>query len=134
MKGGYALTGFGGLLTLMIVGFLMQNEMLALIGFWGSAALAVIVAVYTAFLFAQAKGRDFWQSPTLAIHMLVHSFMAGGGALILIAYFLDRVPQLTFTLQMILGGALIVNLLVLVFEVLTVHPTAHTKRALKSIL
>ncbi len=134
VKGGYALTLFGALLSLMIAGFILKIESLAIVGFWGSAALAIVVAIYTAFLFAQAKGRDFWQSPTLAIHMLVHSFMAGGGALILITYFLGRLPQWSFSLQMILGGAIVINLIVLIFEILTVHPTEHTHRALKSIL
>ena len=33
--------------------------------------LAAFLAMYTAFLFAQAKGRDYWQNPLLAIAMLV---------------------------------------------------------------
>ena len=47
--------------------------------------LALLTAVYTAFLFAQAKGRDFWQSPMLGLHMILHSIMAGL-AIFLIAY------------------------------------------------
>ena len=40
-------------------------------------ALAVVAAVYTAFLFAQAKGRDFWQNPLLSVHLLAHALLAG---------------------------------------------------------
>ena len=39
--------------------------------------LAVGVATYTAFLFAQAEGRDLWQSPLLPFHLLLQAFMAG---------------------------------------------------------
>ena len=34
-------------------------------------------AVYTAFLFGQAKGRDLWQSPLLAPHLIVQALPAG---------------------------------------------------------
>lgn len=47
--------------------------------------LAVLTAVYTAFLFGQAEGRDLWQSPLLPIHMLVQAAMAGGAVLALVA-------------------------------------------------
>jgi hypothetical protein len=40
-------------------------------------------AVYTAFLFAQAKGRDFWQSHLAPYQMAVHSMLAGGAGVIL---------------------------------------------------
>ncbi len=38
------------------------------------------VAVYTAFLFAQAEGQDLWQSPLLPFHLVVQAFVAGSGA------------------------------------------------------
>jgi len=70
VKGGYAITTYGGLLTALgAASYFGWNFLQAILG-GVTALVAVIVAVYTAFLFAQAKGRDFWQSPTLAIHML----------------------------------------------------------------
>ena len=54
---------------------------LLLLGF----ALAVGVATYTAFLFAQAEGRDMWQSPLLPFHLLLQAFMAGSGALLVLS-------------------------------------------------
>ena len=39
--------------------------------------LGVGVATYTAFLFAQAEGRDLWQSPLLPLHLLLQAFIAG---------------------------------------------------------
>ena len=47
--------------------------------------LAVGVATYTAFLFAQAEGRDMWQSPLLPFHLLLQAFMAGSGMLLILS-------------------------------------------------
>jgi formate-dependent nitrite reductase membrane component NrfD len=38
---------------------------------------AALTAVYTAFLFGQSKGRDLWQSPLLAPHLVVQALLAG---------------------------------------------------------
>jgi Fe-S-cluster-containing dehydrogenase component len=42
-----------------------------------TAFFAVATAVYTAFLFGQAKGRDLWQSTLLAPHLVVQALVAG---------------------------------------------------------
>ena len=44
--------------------------------------LAVMTAVYTAYLFAQAKARDLWQNPLLPPHMAVQAVLAGAAALV----------------------------------------------------
>ena len=85
VKGGYAITAYGGLISLLALCAFM-NWQIPLLN-WVTAGVAGLVAVYTAFLFAQAKGRDFWQSPTLAIHMLVHSIMAGAASFLLLGLF-----------------------------------------------
>lgn len=51
---------------------------------WVTAPLALGTAIYTAFLFAQAEGRDLWQSPLLPAHFLIQSIIAGFGALLFI--------------------------------------------------
>lgn len=43
----------------------------------GTFPFAVGVALYTAFLFAQAEGRDLWQSPLLPFHLVVQALVAG---------------------------------------------------------
>src|SRR5829696_1491216 len=76
-RGSYIITVFGAILTAWWVGFfLKQFSILPIIELLGIVP-AILTAVYTAFLFAQAKGRDFWQSPVLGLHMIVHSFIAG---------------------------------------------------------
>lgn len=51
---------------------------------WIGLPLAFGSAVYTAFLFGQAEGRDLWQSPLLPVHLTVQSFVAGAASLVLI--------------------------------------------------
>src|SRR5690606_37566534 len=51
---------------------------------WLTVPLAVGSAVYTAYLFAQAEGRDLWQSPLLPVHLLVQALAMGAGALLLL--------------------------------------------------
>ena len=76
--------------------------------------LAVLSAVYTAFLFAQAEGRDLWQSPLLSAHLLVQAVMAGAAGLLLLGLFVelpvDSLPVLVWTF----GLALAANLLLTV--------------------
>lgn len=51
--------------------------------------LAAGTAIYTAFLFGQAEGRDLWQSPLLPAQMLVQALIAGAGALLVIGLFAE---------------------------------------------
>ncbi len=44
---------------------------------WIAALLAIAAACYTGFLFAQAKGRDLWQSPLYTWHLLMQAAVAG---------------------------------------------------------
>lgn len=132
VRGGYALTFFGGVLTLQLVaawlGWASTAAWLALPGL----ALAVLVAVYTAFLFAQARGRDFWQSPLLPLHMLVHSLMAGGGVLAVLSTLFPQVIWLAP--QFLLSAGIVLNLLVVLAELTVTHPTADAKAAVFMIL
>ena len=45
------------------------------------SVLAALTAMYTAWLFGQAEGRDLWQSPLLPVHLLVQALMAGAATL-----------------------------------------------------
>ncbi|MSR35362.1 MAG: 4Fe-4S ferredoxin [Gemmatimonadetes bacterium] len=56
--------------------------------------LAVGVAIYTAFLFGQAEGRDLWQSSLLPAHLLVQMGMAGAATLLLMDAFVPVGPGL----------------------------------------
>jgi Fe-S-cluster-containing dehydrogenase component/formate-dependent nitrite reductase membrane component NrfD len=128
VKGGYSITIYGGLLTLLILSLFVDLGIGKTILNWITMIVAVVVAVYTAFLFAQAKGRDFWQSPTLALHMLVHSVMAGAAALGLVSLVQGEAAIWAPFLNRVMGIGIGVNLLVMLIELMTTHPTvdAHT--------
>ena len=46
-----------------------------------SVLLALATAGYSAFLFGQAEGRDFWQSPLVLPHLIVAAVLAGAAIL-----------------------------------------------------
>jgi Fe-S-cluster-containing dehydrogenase component/formate-dependent nitrite reductase membrane component NrfD len=59
---------------------------------WPTAAAAVAAAGYSAFLFGQAEGRDFWQSPLL-LPQLVAAALVGGAATLLAVASLNPQPM-----------------------------------------
>lgn len=83
VKGGIVLTAFGGLSTLiLLLGLVGQTDLTGQtspIGVlrWLNAFLGAATAGYTAFLFAQCKGRDLWESKLLLPHLLVQAWFCG---------------------------------------------------------
>lgn len=133
VKGGYSITIYGGLLTLMAAALYFGWDAIKPLAGALTALLAVLVAVYTSFLFSQAKGRDFWQSPTLALHMLVHSLMAGAAAFAIVASFTEVSTDWVRYLTYMLYGSIGFNLLIILFELTTTHPTVDAKKTVKMI-
>ena len=127
VKGGYTITIFGLLVTLWGVNTWFNLGIPETPLLWVTAIFAVLLAIYTAFLFAQAKGRDFWQSPTLPLHMLVHSVMAGVAIFVLASLIFGKEDWMSM-LKITLIVALAVNLFSLVTELTITHPStaAHT--------
>jgi formate-dependent nitrite reductase membrane component NrfD len=74
---------FGVLLTVWLAQLFILGSVSAWV-IWSTALFAIASAGYSAFLFAQARGRDLWQSPILFWHLLVKSVIAGAATLILI--------------------------------------------------
>ena len=82
-------------------------------GLWLGAPLAAGAAVYTAFLFGQAEGRDLWQSTLLPVHLLVQAALAGAAALLVMDVFMDLPEALAQTAFVALAVALVLDLLVI---------------------
>lgn len=132
VKGGYALAIYGGILTLWLAAYVLELEALMTVSWWLGAVFAVITAVYTAFLFAQSKGRDFWQSPVLPFHMLVHSMMAGAAVLILATFATGSLSWMPY-LKTVLVFSIVCNLLIVWAEIRMPHPTDDAKTVVKMI-
>ncbi len=78
---------------------------------WPGVALAILSAVYTAFLFAQAEGRDLWQSTLLPWHLFTQAVMAGAAALLIAGLFVALPAEAARVLSRTLGLSMLVNLL-----------------------
>ncbi|OFW05466.1 MAG: hypothetical protein A3I61_14510 [Acidobacteria bacterium RIFCSPLOWO2_02_FULL_68_18] len=87
--------------------------------------LAAATAVYTAYLFAQAKARDLWQNALLPAHLLVQALVAGASVLAPAAAAVapDAVVPLLWTL----AGSAAAHLLLVAGEAGASHTTAHVR-------
>ena len=81
--GGYALMIFGILASVWLIEGITNGAISTWI-VWSTALFAIASAGYSAFLFGQARGRDFWQSPLLFWHLLIQAITAGAAVLLLL--------------------------------------------------
>jgi Fe-S-cluster-containing dehydrogenase component/formate-dependent nitrite reductase membrane component NrfD len=127
VRGGIILSVYAAVLAVHFVGGLLGAS--GLLGWLIVVGLpaAVLTAIYTAFLFAQAKARDLWQNPLLPPHLVVQAAMAGAAAGILLAVWLE--PDLVGVLAWVLAGSSLVHVLLIAGEVSLPHPTAHARTA-----
>lgn len=101
---------------------------------WPGVLLAILSAVYTAFLFAQAEGRDLWQSALLPWQLFVQAVMAGAAALSIGGLLVGVPAEAVRVLAWTLGSSLIVNLLLTVGgELVVPHATAVAGAAARMI-
>ena len=111
--GAWILIAFGGVGS---AGLFASLAGLAISGWLGPAwvLLALGTAGYSAFLFGQAEGRDFWQSPLKAVHLVVAAGAAGSAALLLVAP--DGMLASLLMIALVAHGALVIG------ELLSRHP------------
>ena len=140
VRGGFILAGYGSLLALHLGLGLSDRADAAGSLAWLGGPLAVAAAVYTAYLFAQAKARDLWQSPLLPPHLLVQAVLAGAALLLVL-------PEVSGALGggSSFGGAGIgavwifqvavaSHLLLALGEATMPHPTTHARLAAREML
>jgi Fe-S-cluster-containing dehydrogenase component/formate-dependent nitrite reductase membrane component NrfD len=129
VRGAYIITGYAALLGLHVVATLTNANLMVPLAVLG-VPLAAMTAVYTAYLFAQAKARDLWQSPLLAPHLFVQACLAGAAATMLAGGATGLLTaDARVSLAWTLAGAAAVHLLLVVSEATIVHPTAHARLA-----
>ena len=105
--------------------------------------LAIMTAVYTAYLFAQAKARDMWQNPLLPPHLFFQAVLLGSAVLLLVEIFsrgiwqsddlvgvIDFVNGNVYWLSWSLLATSAIHLLMVWGEVSLTHPTSHARLAI----
>jgi Fe-S-cluster-containing dehydrogenase component/formate-dependent nitrite reductase membrane component NrfD len=132
VKGAFILAGFGAVLALHALFALAGRPHRILALAVAGLPLAVLSAVYTAYLFAQAKARDLWQNPLLPPHLLVQAGLAGAAALLPIAAVWEPVAVGPLAWTLVAAAAL--HLLMVAGEVTLPHSTAHARLATREMV
>ena len=131
VRGGVILTGYAAILGVHLLGSVTGSAGLRQAAAVPGVPLAALAAVYTAYLFAQAKARDLWQSPLLPAHMLVQAGVAGSAALLLMAAWWQ--PRAAGWLEWVLLGTCAAHLLLVLGEAGIGHPTEHARLAAREM-
>jgi Fe-S-cluster-containing dehydrogenase component/formate-dependent nitrite reductase membrane component NrfD len=129
VRGGFVITAYGGVLTAHLVATLVGRADLTPTLGWLGGPLAAMTAVYTAYLFAQARARDLWQSPLLPGHLLVQALVAGLAALMLLTSGAVD-PTVAGAFRLALGT----HLFLVLGEASIGHPTAHAALAAHNMI
>ncbi|HLJ35992.1 MAG TPA: NrfD/PsrC family molybdoenzyme membrane anchor subunit, partial [Ktedonobacteraceae bacterium] len=127
--GGYILGIFGLIQAVWFVAALIGLSdvvrwLLIPAAFFGAAA-----AGYSAFLFGQAEGRDFWQSPLMLPILLVQATLAGAASLGLLAWALNAGSMLSAFFTVVLLIAVALHVLLVMVEVSGAHSNSHVATA-----
>lgn len=135
VRGAYVITGFGGLLSLWVIARLSGWHGAAAVATWLCIPFSAMSATYTAFLFAQAQGRDYWQNALLPIEMLLHSVMVGTALLLLVGTIggWNRELETTYLCNILLWS-LIAHVVLVTSEFLTRHATQDAKMVSEMIV
>jgi Fe-S-cluster-containing dehydrogenase component/formate-dependent nitrite reductase membrane component NrfD len=137
--GGYVLIVYGILASVWLF-YGLQGRPAPPWVVWLAALFAIASAGYSAFLFAQARGRDFWQSPLLFWHLIVHAIIAGAAMLTLLTVLQLVTPFQFLSGRMLywLGQLLVVGLsagLAMIFgDLLMEHRGEEVARPVKLLL
>ena len=128
VRGSFIIGAYGAAVTLYLLGSVIGSvgARQVLTGF--AIPLGVATAVYTAYLFAQAKARDLWQSPLLPAHLAVQAVLVGAAAVLPFAEWLSP-HRSVVGVEALLCAAAAAHLLFVGGEITLTHPTAHAHLA-----
>ncbi|HZE71061.1 MAG TPA: 4Fe-4S dicluster domain-containing protein [Pyrinomonadaceae bacterium] len=140
VKGAFIIAAYSLVLALHFLGSLMGATSLQRWLIVPGIPLSILTAVYTAYLFAQAKARDMWQNPLLPPHLLVQALLLGSAMLLPLAVWLQGTrtadgllnvtPATLVSLLWIFATASLLHVLMVWGEVSLTHPTAHARLAI----
>jgi formate-dependent nitrite reductase membrane component NrfD len=127
VKGAFIIAGYSLVLLLHFVASWAGSTSLQSWLLIPGIPLAVLTAVYTAYLFAQAKARDMWQNPLLPPHLFVQALLLGSAVLLLgfrAGVFLIALLAITSFIHVLMVWG----------EVSLTHPTAHARLAIHEMV
>ncbi|HEY2974911.1 MAG TPA: 4Fe-4S dicluster domain-containing protein [Pyrinomonadaceae bacterium] len=144
VKGAFIIAGYTMVLALHFLGSWLGSGSLQRWLMIPGIPLSILTAVYTAYLFAQAKARDMWQNPLLPPHLLVQALLLGSAVLTLVfvgfegamqsdaflSGMIDTVRLQLQYLRWIFAVSSLLHLLMIWGEVSLTHPTAHARLAI----
>ncbi len=129
VRGSFIIAGYGLLLALALVagiaGKTGWDVPLSIPG----VLLGAFTAMYTAFLFAQAKGRDLWQNPSLPLHLLSQASLSGAAVFSLLALFMPLSAPTLLVVHVTLVISLAVHLALVLSELVIPHAVEDARRA-----
>lgn len=143
VRGAVILTFFGALSGIWMVAGIAAPWLPASVLWWLSWPMLVaagLAACYTAFLLAQATGRELWATPLAAPHLVVQALLAGSGSLVMVSAALNApaagiaTPGDVDWIGRLFLLSLIAHALFVAAEVFMPHRTAHVARAISTIV
>ena len=138
-RGAFVLVAFGGLGTAwLLAAWAEPGSAWEAWLRWPLVVASIAGAGYSGYLFAQAKGRDFWQSSLLPLHFVVQAAVAGFAVVALLLVLAgDRgaaAGGVTGLVAALLAGSLALHLAIVLFgEVGVTHATRDAQRAARAL-
>jgi len=133
VRGSFIIAGYGGIVVLYLAAAVLDSRVGQQIAGGLGIVLALATAIYTAYLFAQAKARDLWQNPLLPAHLAVQAVLAGSATLLPFAVWLSPHSGVS-ALEVTLAVAAGVHILLVWGEMTLPHVTAHAHLATREMV
>jgi predicted membrane protein len=127
VKGAFVIAGYSLVLALHFTASILGATTLQRWLIIPGIPLSALTAVYTAYLFAQAKARDMWQNPLLPPHLLVQALLLG--AVVLSLSVILGIGNPTDSVVWVFALAVPVHLICVLGEITLTHPTTHARLA-----
>lgn len=144
VKGAFIIAGYSLVLALHFIASIAGATVVQTWLMIAGIPLAALSAIYTAYLFAQAKARDMWQNPLLPPHLFCQALLAGSAVLLplvvivngawasddMLSGVIDTLRFEVWWLLRLLAITSVIHLLMIWGEVSLTHPTAHARLAI----
>jgi Fe-S-cluster-containing dehydrogenase component len=132
VRGSFIISGYAAATAAYLGGTLAGSVVVRQVAAGFALPLALAAACYTAYLFAQAKARDLWQSPLLAPHLAAAAALAGSAVMLPLADWLSP-PRAVRALAVTLAIAAAADLLLSLAEITITHRGEHARLAAEAM-